>query len=147
MDNPSTTPTRIVQLTIDTIDDCTTALENIVEENFSPGSSPRSTSLNAMLLNVEAITSRLRTLSFEAHDALSVSGLREVNETGPIVEDVPGNSDDEDSSIRDEVVPIDYDPTVEEDTHDDSCDIFDSDGLPYDSDDSGKYLWRVLDVL
>ena len=122
------------------MDDCTSALETIIEENWSPGSSPRSTSLNAILLNIDAITTRLRSLSFEAHDALRVSGLREGNETAPLAQDVDADSADEDSSIRDDVVPIDYDPSAEEDTHVDNWDLVDSDGLPYDSDDSGKYL-------
>ena len=140
MDNPPATPARIVELTLDTMDDCTSALESIIQENWSPGSSPRSTSVNAVLLDVDIIATRLRTLSFEAQDALRVSALHDANERAPLVQEVHVHSADEDSSIGGDVVPMDYDPVAEENTPEHEYEQFDSDGLPYDSDDSGKYL-------
>ena len=126
MEKAPNSPAEIVDVTLARVDACASALQCVVDDNFSPGSSPRSARANRVLLEVQMICSDLRQLTFEAEDALQTFDDAEVNEEGNV--------------SPSDLVPCDYDPQAEGPPYITLREHFEEEGIPYDSDDSGIIL-------
>ena len=122
MAQPSRSPAEILASTLRVVDSCTTAIQQVVEENLSPGSSPRSVSANMVLLEIERIAEHLEGVVLEANAALQAR------------EPEPEFSDDEKVSTDDRP-PCDYEGPNRE-----FSDFSDQEG--YDTDRSPKYGYR-----
>ena len=125
MDKSSNPLSKILEVTLARVDDCASALGSVVDNNLSPGSSPRSLRANTVLLEVQRICTELRQLTFEADDALRSCNEAEVNE--------------ERNVSPNDLVPSDYDSEAEGSPKITVCEHYEQEGIPYDSDDSGKY--------
>ena len=125
MDKSPNSPAEILDVTLARVDACASALQCVVDENLSPGSSPRSTRANKVLLYVQTICSELWQLTFEAEDALRTSDDTEVNEEGNV--------------SPSDLVPCDYDPEAVQPPYKTVWEHYEEEGILYDSDDSGKY--------
>ena len=124
MDKTPNGPADILDVTLARVDACADALQSIVDNNFSPGSSPRSTRANHVLLEVERICSDLRQLTFEADDALRSCDDAEVNQEGNV--------------SPSDLLPRDYDPDAEGPPYISIYEHYEQEGILYDSDDSRK---------
>jgi hypothetical protein len=103
MDVPPKTPTEILRSTIDSVDTYASAIQDVIEANLSPESTPHSVQANTALLEIERIISALRQVTMEAEDQL---GFSEVGREGTTHVHVS----DEDNVSPDDLLPCDYDP-------------------------------------
>ena len=136
MDVPPKSCTEILDSTIHTVRDCATALRNVVDDNFSPGSSVRSEREKLVLSEIERIASLLENVIVQADGAVRV---REVTNS---LEEQDLFTNDEKVSPNDKI-PFDYDPEVDGPGYLTKWEHLEEEGVEYyDSDDSGGKLYR-----